>query len=224
MTNTWTALLLGLTGSLHCAGMCSPLVIAVTGGRSAFLRRLEYNAGRIAVYGFFGGMAAWLGNAFGWTAYRGILSVVTGTVMIAFALAGITRLRIPVVTPVIQRMTMLLKKYFGWFLSRKAWYARVAMGAVNGLLPCGLTYLAVTYCLILPSPADGIWFMLVFGAGTLGVMLGFPMLVSMLARRFRFNFSKVATVMLLLAGVTLVGRAFLEHSPMQEHSVVTVCP
>lgn len=226
MTNTWTALLLGLAGSLHCAGMCSPLVMAVTPGPSAVARRLQYNAGRIAVYVLFGGMAAWLGQVFSWSAYSGILSVATGVVMIAFALAGITNLRIPVITPAIQHLTLSLKRTFGWFLSRKSWYARTAMGALNGMLPCGLTYLALTYCLILPTPVEGGWFMLVFGIGTLGVMLGFPALVGMLARHFRFNFSRMATVLLLLAGVTLVGRVFLEHSPMHErvHSAITICP
>ena len=100
------------------------------------------------------------------------------------------------------------------------------MGALNGMLPCGLTYLALTYCLVLPTPSDGVLFMLIFGTGTLGVMLGFPSLVSFLASRFRFNFSRMATVLLLLAGVTLIGRAFVEHSPTagQGHAAVTICP
>jgi len=226
MTYLWTAFLLGLAGSLHCAGMCSPLVMAVTGAPSALARRLQYNAGRILVYGFFGGMAAWLGSMFSWTAYRGILSVATGVVLIIFALAGITNLKVPVVTPAIQKLTILLKRYFGWFLLRKSWYARTAMGALNGMLPCGLTYLALTYCLILPAPVDGALFMLVFGIGTLGVMLGFPSLVGWMARRFRFNFGRMATVLLMVAGVTLIGRAFIEHSPsaVRDHAAVTICP
>ena len=47
----WTAFLLGLVGSAHCAGMCGPLALALpaTGNtRGTFLAgRLLYNAGRL---------------------------------------------------------------------------------------------------------------------------------------------------------------------------------
>ena len=49
-----TAFLLGLVGSLHCAGMCGPLALALpaTGSTTAahVLGRIAYNAGRIATY------------------------------------------------------------------------------------------------------------------------------------------------------------------------------
>src|SRR5579872_2463395 len=50
----WTALLLGLVGSLHCAGMCGPLALALPPGsnsRFGFVAgRLAYNFGRIVTY------------------------------------------------------------------------------------------------------------------------------------------------------------------------------
>ena len=50
----WTAFLLGLVGSLHCAGMCGPLALAMpaTGGTQAsfVLGRAAYNFGRIFTY------------------------------------------------------------------------------------------------------------------------------------------------------------------------------
>ena len=50
----WTAFILGLFGSLHCAGMCGPLALALpaTGGNPVgyFLGRLAYNCGRIMTY------------------------------------------------------------------------------------------------------------------------------------------------------------------------------
>ena len=54
----WTAFLLGFVGSLHCAGMCGPLALAlpVVGKTRAtfFLSRLTYNFGRIVTYGLLG--------------------------------------------------------------------------------------------------------------------------------------------------------------------------
>src|ERR1041385_2077549 len=50
----WTALVLGLVGSLHCAGMCGPLALALpqAGGNAlAFgFGRVTYNLGRVSAY------------------------------------------------------------------------------------------------------------------------------------------------------------------------------
>src|SRR5689334_18485310 len=50
----WTAFMLGLVGSLHCAGMCGPLALALpsAGARPAgyFIGRVAYNLGRIITY------------------------------------------------------------------------------------------------------------------------------------------------------------------------------
>ena len=47
----WTAFILGLVGSLHCAGMCGPLALAMPGAAATPARfalgRLAYNLGRI---------------------------------------------------------------------------------------------------------------------------------------------------------------------------------
>src|SRR5579872_4170088 len=52
--NVWTALILGLVGSLHCAGMCGPLALALPRGAKSpwgfLVGRLAYNSGRIVTY------------------------------------------------------------------------------------------------------------------------------------------------------------------------------
>src|SRR5690349_1522198 len=50
----WTALLLGLVGSLHCAAMCGPLALALPATGNSIptfaAGRLVYNFGRIVTY------------------------------------------------------------------------------------------------------------------------------------------------------------------------------
>ena len=50
----WTAFILGLVGSLHCAGMCGPLALALPGAAATPARfalgRVAYNLGRIVTY------------------------------------------------------------------------------------------------------------------------------------------------------------------------------
>ena len=54
MSELWAAFLLGLIGSLHCAGMCGPLALAlpVTGGNTLSFAagRAAYNLGRVLTY------------------------------------------------------------------------------------------------------------------------------------------------------------------------------
>ena len=52
------ALLLGLAGSLHCVGMCGPLLLALpldaAGKRQVLRQMLVYHAGRILTYAALG--------------------------------------------------------------------------------------------------------------------------------------------------------------------------
>lgn len=66
----WTAIVLGLAGSLHCAGMCSPLAMAVTARKPFVINKVIYNTGRIFTYGLLGVLAAVFGGLFSLTAYQ----------------------------------------------------------------------------------------------------------------------------------------------------------
>ena len=62
----WTAFLLGLAGSLHCAGMCGPLVLALAKARPRTMRestgRIFYHLGRVASYCLLGLVLGLLGH------------------------------------------------------------------------------------------------------------------------------------------------------------------
>lgn len=207
-----TALLLGLAGSLHCVGMCSPLAMAVGNLRRPYLfNRLAYNGGRILMYGIQGAIVASVGMAFPFPGLQNILAVSLGIVLILMGVSGISGLRIPLVTPAIQKFTQVLKRLFQKFLQRKSYTSMITLGALNGLLPCGLTYLALTYCLTLAGPVDGFNFMLLFGAGTLPVMIGLPSLFPYLGKFLRFNSARITTIILIVLGSLLITRVFLTH-------------
>src|ERR1700675_4874711 len=82
----WTAFLLGLVGSLHCAGMCGPLVLALPGtgntSRSYILGRLAYNVGRLGVYGLLGAIFGLLGGTFALAGLQRWISLVAGAAIL----------------------------------------------------------------------------------------------------------------------------------------------
>jgi sulfite exporter TauE/SafE len=208
-----TALVMGFAGSLHCVGMCSPLAMTVSNlNPAATLNRFIYNLGRILTYGLLGALVGGAGWALPLSDFQNILSLVLGIGLLVFAVMGITNLHIPVLTTAIQKLTGLLKSAFGKFLQQKNYISIFILGTLNGLLPCGLTFLALTYCLTLGSISNGFYFMLLFGIGTLPVMLGLTAIFQYLVKRFNLSFRKVTTTVLFLSGCLLIARVFIAHN------------
>jgi len=207
----WTAIVLGLAGSLHCAGMCSPLAMAVTARKPFMLHKVVYNTGRVLIYGMMGVLAAAFGSLFSLTAYQGMLSFAMGAIFLLMGVGAITGVNIPLFTAGVNKLTGKLKKLFGFWLNKKQTPAVFVMGMLNGLLPCGLTYLALTYCFILPAATDGFIFMLLFGLGTWPVMVGFSWLMGLGFKSLTRYYHRMAMLSFILVGVWLMARVFVHH-------------
>ena len=181
----WTAFVLGLVGSLHCAVMCGPLVLAVTGARAAGrpvrCSRFIYHAGRLTVYAGLGALFGAVGKTFalagmqrfadadgGVALLQRWLSIVAG-VSILMGLLFSTRLAFLVP---FSRLVVKLKSVFVRLLQRRTLASQFFLGLINGLLPCGLVYIAAAGAATTLSPAIGALHMIAFGVGTLPMLLG----------------------------------------------------
>jgi uncharacterized protein len=210
----WTAVILGFTGSLHCLGMCSPLAMAVTKMSStAILSRLLYNLGRILTYGILGSMVATVGLGAPIIKYQNIVSILLGILLVVIGFQGISLNKVPVITRTLGAVSLFLKKLFSKFLQQKSHLSTFTLGALNGILPCGLSFLALTYCITLQGPADGFIFMSAFGLGTLPVMLGFTSVFHWVINTFKVQTKSITTGLLILSGLILIARVFFIHLP-----------
>jgi sulfite exporter TauE/SafE len=206
-----TAVIMGLAGSLHCLGMCSPLAMAATGMRGPyFLNRLVYNGGRILSYGILGALVGTVGTLFVLPNIQAIVSISLGVTLIAIGMTGV-HIQVPFVSGFLQRVTIWIKKVFSNLLKKKSILSTTLLGMVNGLLPCGLTYLALAYCVTTDSAIDAFTFMLIFGAGTLPVMLGFTSVLQGLINRFRFNLRSFTSITMVVLGLLLITRSAIGH-------------
>jgi uncharacterized protein len=209
-----TAIILGFAGSLHCLGMCSPLAMAVTNlSTNMIVNRVLYNGGRIFTYGLMGAVVASVGLGLPLTRYQNLLSILLGIALLVIGAAGISSMKIFGVTKALGRLTVFLKKLFSKYLQRKSYTSTFFLGSLNGVLPCGLSFLALTYCLTLAGPFDGFLFMIAFGLGTLPVMLGFTGIFSWLIGSLKWRVKPLTTGLLILSGVILIARVFLVHLP-----------
>ncbi|MBN8877909.1 MAG: sulfite exporter TauE/SafE family protein [Sphingobacteriales bacterium] len=167
--------LLGLAGSLHCIGMCGPLSLAIPVGgvdpkNKAFIL-LSYQAGRISTYGLIGALVGLAGTGILSAGYQQSVSIVAGLVVLIAALGYFAgRSAKPFsfmkgfyqfISSLIFRLLKTARRPGGAFL----------LGMANGLLPCGMVYIAAIAAISLGNVTDSVSFMLLFGAGTLPAMM-----------------------------------------------------
>jgi uncharacterized protein len=222
----WTAIILGFAGSLHCMLMCSPLAYAATGGK-ILIKKLLYNCGRILTYGLGGGLVAGFGKVISVSGFQTILTIAIGLMLIIMGISGISGLKIPVVTGMLAKVNSFIKRTFGYMLQKKGSVSLFLLGMVNGLLPCGITYLALTYCLTLTGPIDGFNFMIWFGLGTLPAMLGLTSILGLLISKYRLKGSVITRYSYIVLGVIIVARLFLtQHADIDKaisSGVILLC-
>jgi sulfite exporter TauE/SafE len=206
----WTALIMGLTGSLHCAGMCSPLLLAATSNGRAMQNRLIYNFGRILMYGLLGLLLGSVASLLAVDQLRNGLTIALGLGLLVMSCLGLSSVRIPIVHPILSKVLLWFKKVFASVLRQHSVSGTLLLGFLNGILPCGLTFAALLVGLTL-GPLKGAVFMVMFGVGTLPVMIGFTGWLQHLIRRYHFSPVRVASVLLFVSGCLLISRGIVQH-------------
>jgi sulfite exporter TauE/SafE len=202
----WTAFLLGLAGSLHCAGMCGPLVLALAKTRPRTAREstgsVFYHLGRVTSYCLLGLMLGFLGHIAAPAGFQRWLSITMGVVLLAGLLIST---KVPLAAPVL-KWVALVKNSMQGLLQRNSLASQVTMGALNGLLPCGLVYVAAAGAIATGHPLTGATYMSLFGLGTWPMMLGVHLLGQRLPLPPRFPLGRITRTAVLLMAVLLILR------------------
>ncbi|QMU65750.1 MAG: sulfite exporter TauE/SafE family protein [Flavobacteriaceae bacterium] len=169
----YTALLFGLFGSFHCLGMCGPIAFMLPIDRQqkgrAIWQTVLYHSGRIFSYALIGGLFGWLGKGFYFFGLQQQLSIAVGLIMILPVISPGLFLRFSVTRPLL-RFTGKIKNALGASLKQKENTAFFTIGFLNGLLPCGLVYIAMIASLTSTTILEGISYMTLFGLGTVPLM------------------------------------------------------
>lgn len=204
MSYLWTACLLGLASSLHCVGMCGPLVLALPG--SSVWGTVLYHFGRLLVYAALGLLAGVLGWGVAGAGWQQPLSLVLGVCLLFMVLAQLPKLK--KITRIGSWLNKRMQPAFRrlWPLAQQP-YGLLALGALNGLLPCGMVYVALAAALLMPNTMGSMSYMFVFGLGTLPLLVALRMLRRRLpmlhAQRWMQLTTLCVALLLLLRGLNL---------------------
>ncbi len=222
----WSAIILGLLGSLHCVGMCGPIAFMLPVDRSNSFRKitqiLTYHFGRLLAYSLMGFTFGIVGKSLYLFGLQQQVSIAIGVLMIIVVIMPVHVFNRYNLSKPLYRVISKVKSSLGKALKRKSADTFLTIGFLNGFLPCGLVYMAIFASLAMQSAVMGSSYMLLFGIGTIPLMTMAIYLGKFLNTTIKQRIQKAIPVFVVVIGVLFIlrglglGIPFISPSPIVE--------
>jgi sulfite exporter TauE/SafE len=205
-----TPLTIGIVGSLHCIGMCGPIVVALPLKKHNLASKITgailYNSGRVITYSALGILFGLLGRGIHLAGFQQWTSILLGIAMI-----------ISVLFPFVFREKITIAGLFSGFASRlisrlkklftdRSYFSLLMIGLLNGLLPCGLVYVAIAGAINSGEVISGALFMMLFGIGTIPLLFVAILASDAIGQRIRLRMQKAVPYFVFMLGVLFILR------------------
>jgi uncharacterized protein len=192
------AFLTGMVGSLHCLGMCGPLVLALPFRN--FSTAIIYNSGRILVYFCLGAVFGSFGTVFSFFGFQQSVSIGVGVFIISISVIPSFKIK------AVQKFEVYFKHLFIPFFKKKNYFSIFMIGALNGLLPCGLVYISILGAIAMGTMVEGALYMALFGLGTLPVMILVTLSQNLIKNSWRKSLTPILPSFAILIGILFIIR------------------
>ena len=201
---------LGAVSSLHCVGMCGPLAMALPvhhlSKTQKFISLFLYQLGRMITYSSLGLIFGLAGRRIYLAGFQQWFSILMGILILV-----LTILYWVYKNPL---QPVFIKKVYGRLQSAMINILRspkngssfLLMGIANGLLPCGMVYVAIAGALTTAEVSHSIIFMAMFGAGTLPAMMMISYFGQLISMPVRQNMRKILPYFMTLMAIILILR------------------
>lgn len=168
------ALTMGMIGSFHCIGMCGPLAFSLPlnnkSDSAKFAGSFLYNIGRIITYSCLGLLFGLAGKSFSIFGFQQWLSVTVGIIILIFLVVPKKWKSDSTKKNIFSTFNNNIRLRLGQLFLKQNYQSLFAIGLLNGLLPCGLIYMAIAGAIVFADPLKSAFLMTSFGLGTLPVM------------------------------------------------------
>ncbi|WP_394674859.1 sulfite exporter TauE/SafE family protein [uncultured Chryseobacterium sp.] len=204
-----SAIGLGFASGFHCVGMCGPIALSMgltkKQATNFYLQNLTYQFGRIFTYTLLGAVLGIIGEGFEMAGIQQYLTIAVGILLIIMAVFSFGGKDFASRIPFFSKFLFSVKSNLGRLLQKADYRSRFTTGILNGFLPCGMVYMALTASLA----SGGIWqgglYMALFGLGTLPFMFAVVLVGNLMNQAFRIKVLKaVPIVMIILGGLFIV--------------------
>jgi sulfite exporter TauE/SafE len=166
---------------------------------------LLYNIGRSVTYGILGLFIGIIGAGFSLAGLQKWVSIIMGVIMISIVL-------FPSISNSLNSKTnnlpfiSFVKSKLGLLFKSKNVSALFAIGLLNGLLPCGLVYMALAGALATGGLVNSILFMVLFGLGTTPLMFLVSFAGGIISLGLRKQINKIIPVLVVVIGLLFIIR------------------
>jgi sulfite exporter TauE/SafE len=164
--------------------------------------KLCYNFGRMFTYAILGSLFGSFGFGLRLAGLQQSISIAAGLVIILSVLLSSSKLGKLNLNPI---------KYFtgntiSTLFQTKTYDALFAIGALNGLLPCGFVYIGLIGAVATQNIGEGALFMMLFGLGTLPMMYGVSLVGQFLSISVRGTINKFTPYVAITIGCLFIVR------------------
>lgn len=204
-----TGLILGLSSNFHCIGMCGPIAMSIPLDRrsnlSIFSGALQYNLGRVFTYFVLGLIIGSIGLTIHAIGILQWISIIAGVGLILFAWRKFLGKTIFRQLPEFKFQRLLGKGLRNILESN--WPLKLFLiGGLNGLLPCGMVYVALLNAILTGDMLMSGASMAAFGIGTLPGLLTVAFMANKVNTNLRQKMSKAVPYLLSVVGLLIVLR------------------
>lgn len=204
-----SAIGLGFASGFHCIGMCGPIALSMgltkKQATNYYLQNLTYQFGRISTYAFLGAILGIIGEGFEMAGFQQYLTIAVGVLLIIMALFSFGGKDFASKIPFVSKFLFKVKSNLGRLLQKADYRSRFTTGILNGFLPCGMVYMALTASLASGGIWQGASYMALFGLGTLPFMFTVVLVGNLINQSFRMKVLKfVPVVMIILGGLFIL--------------------
>lgn len=206
----YSAFIFGLISSFHCIGMCGPIAMMLPVDRNNEAKKvtqiITYHIGKLTAYGILGLVFGLLGRSFYLAGMQQQLSIIVGVLMIVVALVPEKVFAKYNFSKPVYKIISKVKSSLGQQFKNKSYKSLFTIGLLNGFLPCGMVYVAIFGAIAMQSVSLGVFYMLLFGIGTIPMLTIVIYISNVISFSFRGTLQKIIPVVAVVIGMLFIIR------------------
>jgi len=206
----YSAFIFGLISSFHCIGMCGPIAMMLPVDRNNEAKKITqiitYHIGKLTAYGILGLIFGLLGRSFYLAGMQQQLSIIVGILMILVAVIPEKVFAKYNFSKPVYRVITKVKSSLGQQFKNKSYKSLFTIGLLNGFLPCGMVYVALFGAIAMQNVTLGIGYMLLFGLGTIPMMVAVVYASGLISFSFRGTIQKAIPLVAVIIGMLFIIR------------------
>lgn len=204
-----TGFTFGIISSLHCVGMCGPLMFALPIQSPSKTKRIAaillYHFGRVITYSVLGFAVGVAGRKIYLAGFQQWFSMGMG-ILILFLIIQYWIYRKRIQPAFLNRFYATVQRTMIQALKAKGMTSFLFFGVANGFLPCGMVYMALAGAVAATEVRESVSFMASFGLGTLPAMMGVAFFREYFSLQIRNSFQRLVPIFISIVAILLILR------------------